>query len=126
MSYDEGLAERIRGVLDGARGVTEKTMFGGMAFLRDGKMFVGIVKDELMARVGPERYREALTRPHVRPMDFTGKPMVGYVFVGPAGIDDDAALGEWVSAAREFVATLPEKQRTKAKGEGSVSTTKGH
>jgi TfoX/Sxy family transcriptional regulator of competence genes len=111
MAYDEGLAERIRLVLDGKPRVTEKKMFGGVAFLLDGKMFVGIVKDDLMVRIGPGRYEDALDRPHVRPMDFTGKPMVGYVFVAPAGVDDDAVLDRWVRLGAEFVATLPPKKR---------------
>jgi TfoX/Sxy family transcriptional regulator of competence genes len=71
LTYDEGLAERIRVVLEGRPKVTEKKMFGGVAFLLDGKMFVGIVKDDLMVRVGPDRYEEAIRQRHVRPMDFT-------------------------------------------------------
>jgi len=73
MAYDEGLAERIRALLEDERGVTEKKMFGGVAFLLDGKMFVGIVKHDLMVRVGPDRYQESLRRRHARPMDFTSR-----------------------------------------------------
>jgi TfoX/Sxy family transcriptional regulator of competence genes len=106
MAYDEGLAERIRDVLVDERGITEKKMFGGIAFLLDGKMFVGIVKDDLMVRVGPDHYAASLKRAHVRPMDFTGKPMAGYVYVAPAGLTDDEELERWVRLAAKFAATL--------------------
>jgi hypothetical protein len=84
-------------------------MFGGIAFLSGGFMFVGIVGDVLMARVGPDAYDQALKRAHVREMDFTGKPMKGYVFVDPPGFEDDADLEHWVRACRAFVRSLPEK-----------------
>jgi TfoX/Sxy family transcriptional regulator of competence genes len=114
MAYDEGLAERIRGVLDEARGVVEKKMFGGLCFLRGGKMFVGIVKHDLMVRVGPERYMESLALPHARPMDFTGRPMQGYVYVAPEGTCEDADLARWVRLGVEFAATLVEPSRAPA------------
>ena len=82
-------------------------MFGGVAFLLDGKMFVGIVKDELMVRVGPEAWERALAEPRVRPMDFTGRPMVGYVFVLRAGCKAQKDVGRWTRRALGFVATLP-------------------
>jgi TfoX/Sxy family transcriptional regulator of competence genes len=107
MAYDEGLAERVRQALPGGRPVDEKAMFGGLCFLSEGRMFVGIVGEELMVRVGPARYAEALAAPHARPMDFTGRPMKGYVFVGPAGCGTDETLRGWVSRALEFVSTLP-------------------
>jgi len=107
MAYDEGLAERIRGALDGENGITEKKMFGGVAFLRRGKMFVGIVKNDLMVRVGPDAYADALKKPFARPMDFTGKPMAGYVFVASKGTTEDDALEDWVSRGLKFVSTLP-------------------
>jgi TfoX/Sxy family transcriptional regulator of competence genes len=106
MAYDEGLAERIRAVLDGDPRVVEKKMFGGVAFLLDGKMFVGIVKDELMVRVGPAGHEEALKDPQARTMDFTGRPMAGYVFVSPEGTSEEAALGRWIGLGRAFAATL--------------------
>src|SRR5690242_5929015 len=96
MSYDEGLAQRIREALEERRGVAEKKMFGGIAFLLNGSMFCGIVKEDLMVRVGPARYAEALEQAHARPMDFTGKPMAGYVFVAPEGVESDEALSKWV------------------------------
>ena len=73
MSYDEGLAERLREALQSQRGISENTMFGGLAFMSRGYMFVGITGDILMARIGPDYYEQALSRPHVRVMDFTGK-----------------------------------------------------
>lgn len=109
MAYDEGLAQRIREVLDPTEAITEKKMFGGLAFLERGHMFVGIVGETLMARIGPAAQGDALTRPNVRPMDFTGRPMKGYVFVDPPGIERDGDLAEWVGAARGFVRTLPDK-----------------
>jgi TfoX/Sxy family transcriptional regulator of competence genes len=115
MAYDEGLAERIRSVLQDEPAVSEKEMFGGVAFLLDGRMFVGIVKDDLMVRVGPARNDEALRRPHVRPMDFTGRPMVGYVFVAPAGLSEDDELERWVQLGLEHAATLPKKTKAGTK-----------
>jgi len=106
MPYDENLAERIRRVVAGRHGVTEKRMFGGLAFLLDGKMFCGIANSDLMVRVGPERYEAALSLPHVRPMDFTGRPMTGYVYVGPEGSGFDEQVRAWVDEALAFVSTL--------------------
>ena len=108
MAYDEGLAQRIREMLGTAR-ITEKRMFGGLAFLSRGHMFVGIVGGTLMARIGPEPYAEALRKPHVREMDFTGRPMKGYVFVDPPGIERDDDLEHWIVASRAFVRSLPDK-----------------
>jgi TfoX/Sxy family transcriptional regulator of competence genes len=104
--YDQRLAARIRTALGRRREVTDKEMFGGLAFLLRGKMFCGITKGVLMARVGPARYEEALSKPHVRPMDFTGRPMTGYVFIDPPGLRTGASLAKWVAMAVEFVATL--------------------
>ena len=109
MAYDEGLAERIRDALRGCSEVSERKMFGGLAFMLGGNMTIGIVGDTLMARVGPLRYADVLVLPHVRPMDFTGKPMKGYVYVDPLGIEADAALERWIEACSAFVATLPPK-----------------
>lgn len=106
MPYDEKLADRVRHALGRRTGIIEKKMFGGLAFLSGGKMFCGILNDELMVRVGPERYADALERPHVRPMDFTGHAMNGYVFVGAAGCARQKMVGTWVDSGAEFVATL--------------------
>lgn len=110
MAHDEGLAERVRSVLEDRRDVTEKAMFGGLAFLSPKGMFVGISGHDLMARVGPEAHAACLLMPHVRPMDFTGKPMKGYVFVSPEGTSRDADLAAFVTRCLAFVDTLPAKQ----------------
>ncbi len=108
MAYSEKLADRVRDLLDTEDGVTERKMFGGLAFMVRGHMACGIVGDELMLRLGAESAQRALERPHVRPMDFTGKPMKGMVYVAPDGLKG-VALRSWVKRALEFVATLPPK-----------------
>ena len=110
MSYDEGLAERLRKALQSQRGISEKKMFGGLALMSRGYMFIGIIGDTLMARVGPEYYEQALARPHVRVMDFTGKAMKGYVFVDPPGFESDFDLSDWIQRCHRFVQSLPAKK----------------
>jgi len=109
MAYDEKLAERIRAVLSLGTNVREKKMFGGIAFILRGNMCCGVMNDLLMARVGPEQYEACLALPHVRPMDFTGKPRKGYVYVEPAGYKEDVDLKVWIDRCVDFVSTLPEK-----------------
>jgi TfoX/Sxy family transcriptional regulator of competence genes len=109
MSFDEGLAQRVREALGSRPRVTERRMFGGIAFLLDGKMFVGISGSKLMARVGAERYQDALALPHVREMTFTGKPMKGYVYVDPPGLAEDGDLAAWLSWCASHVAVLSAK-----------------
>ena len=106
MAYDEGLAQRMREALESQPRLAEKRMFGGLAFMVDGHMAAGILGETLMARVGPERAEAALAQPHVRPMDFTGKPMKGYLYVEPAGIESDEALAAWLDDCIAFVTTL--------------------
>jgi TfoX/Sxy family transcriptional regulator of competence genes len=107
MAFDERLAERIRALLGEHPGLREQKMFGGIAFMVDGKMCVGIVGDDLMARVGPDAYQTALAQKHAREMDFTGRPMKGFVFVDSQGIKTKAALERWVDLALEFAESLP-------------------
>jgi hypothetical protein len=109
MAFDDGLAQRIREVLGDRGGISERKMFGGLAFMSRGHMFVGILGDTLMARVGPDGHAGALRRPGARPMDFTGKPMKGYVFVGPEGIEADTELAGWIAECLAFVGSLPPK-----------------
>lgn len=109
MAFDEGLAERLRQMVEGMPGITEKRMFGGWALMRHGHMFVGIVDERLMARIGPDAAARALERPAVAAMDFTGKPMKGYVFVHPNGTEADEDLRHWVDLALGFVDALPPK-----------------
>lgn len=109
MPYDHGLAARLDELLEGRAGIDRRRMFGGLALLCRGHMFVGITGESLMVRVGPERYGQALRKPHVRPMDFTGRPMKGYVYVDPPGYASDDELSGWLDAGLAFVASLPDK-----------------
>jgi hypothetical protein len=112
VAYDDLLADRMRSALEAESGISERKMFGGLAFMAGGHMFVGVLGNVLMARVGPERYIQELSRAHVRVMDFTGKPMKGYVFVDPPGFDSDSDLSYWIRACIGFVRTLPAKAQT--------------
>lgn len=107
MAYDTGLAQRVRDCLEGTPSLHEKAMFGGLAFLVPNGMFVGISGDDLMVRIGSDAQEHALRKPHVRPMDFTGRPMKAYVFVGEPGTRNDEELAYWVNAALAFVRALP-------------------
>jgi TfoX/Sxy family transcriptional regulator of competence genes len=109
MAYDEALAERIRGALAGRDGLTERKMFGGIAFMLNGNMACGIVGDDLMVRVGADGHDDALAQPHARPMDFAGRPMRGMIYVAPAGIEADANLQRWVDRGAAFAGSLPPK-----------------
>ena len=109
MAYDEALAQRIRKVVAGGHGMSERKMFGGVAFLRHGLMFAGVSGSALMARVGPAIYQDCLRREHVREMDFTGKPMKGYVYVDADGLRTEEDLRFWLRRCQTFVATLPPK-----------------
>ncbi len=107
--YDEGLARRVRELLADEQGVSEKRMFGGIAFLLNGNMSVGIVKDTLMVRVGPDAYERLVRERHARAMDFTGKALRGFVYVAPEGLESDADLGRWVTRGVTYARSLPEK-----------------
>jgi TfoX/Sxy family transcriptional regulator of competence genes len=109
MAYDETLAGRIRDELVRESGITEKKMFGGVVFLLNGNILVGVWQDALIVRVGPDASKSALQKPHVRPMDVTGKPMKDWLLIEPAGIDEDRQLRHWISLALKFVSALPSK-----------------
>jgi TfoX/Sxy family transcriptional regulator of competence genes len=109
MAYDLGLADRIRTVLARTGEFTERKMFGGVAFLVNGHMCCGIVKEDLMLRLTSEATIAALKEPHTRPMDFTGKPMKSMIYVGAASIDSDASLEKWVEPAEAIARALPAK-----------------
>lgn len=109
MAFDEVLADRIRDVLDGQDAVTERKMFGGIAFMVHGNMACGIIRDDLMVRVGPDAHDAAVAEPHVRPMDFGHRPMRGMVYVAPDGVRSDADLARWVQAGVQMASTLPPK-----------------
>ena len=109
MPYDETLARRVQRILARQPGVVEKKMFGGLAFMLNGNMAVGIHRDKLMVRVGPAGYEEALSRPNCYPTDITGRPMRGFVMVDPEGIDGDRQLADWVQRGVDFASSLPAK-----------------
>jgi TfoX/Sxy family transcriptional regulator of competence genes len=108
MAYDQALAERVRALMHGATGVTEKSMFGGLAFMTRGNMTVGVNGSDLVVRIDPDDTDDALTRPGTRPFDISPRPMKGWIMVAGDGLDDKA-LKQWVTQARDFVATLPSK-----------------
>jgi TfoX/Sxy family transcriptional regulator of competence genes len=109
MAYSEDLAARIWKALAAEKGVSERKMFGGIAFMLRGNMCCGVIGEDLMLRVGPDLYEEALARPGARPMDFTGRPMKGMVYVDPRAIESDAVLRELVELGLAFAASLPAK-----------------
>ena len=103
MGYDKHLADRVRQVLaERHANVEEKKMMGGLCFMVNGKMCAGVVGERLMARIDPEIYQQALAREGAREMDFTGRPMKGFVFVEPEGVDEDQDLLGWVQLCLEF------------------------
>ena len=109
MPYDEDLADRAREVMPADAEVTERKMFGGLAFLLRGHMFAGIVGSELMVRIGDKAAQRALELDHVREMDFTGRPMKNMIFVQAAGLHGPA-LERWISAAADYARALAPKQ----------------
>jgi TfoX/Sxy family transcriptional regulator of competence genes len=126
MAYDERLAQRVREELSGVKGVSERRMFGGLAFLVDGKMCVGVLNDELVVRVGRDRYERALSRTGARPMDFTGRAMTGMVYVSPNGVTRGAGLKAWVeqglAGARE---ATPSRRKTRKTTNTKPADSKG-
>lgn len=102
MAYSETLAGRVRAALSGQRNVEEKKMMGGLTFMVNGKMCVGILHDDLMARIDPGVHKAALQRKGCREMDFTGRPMKGFVFVSPDGTESTKDLEYWIGLSLEF------------------------
>ncbi len=109
MPYNEELAARLRAAIVRQDGVTEKKMFGGIGFMVNGNMCCGVAKDDLMVRVGPDGHEDALAQPYARPMDLTGRPMKGFVFVSLEGVREETALKEWVNRGVAFAKSLPSK-----------------
>lgn len=109
MAYSEALAANVRKALASQESVSEKRMFGGLSFLIQGNMCCGVVGDELMVRVGPDRYEAALSRRHAREMDFTGRPLTGYVYVAHEGLRSTNTVRQWVEQGVAFARTLPPK-----------------
>jgi TfoX/Sxy family transcriptional regulator of competence genes len=119
MAYDEQLAARVRRILRRRDGVSEKKMFGGLSFLLHGKMCCGVLQNDLVVRIQPEDYEAALEQPSVRPMDFTGRPLKGFIYVGPEGCQSDKELSRWIEHGVEFVSSI-----SKSKSNGKRSTMK--
>jgi TfoX/Sxy family transcriptional regulator of competence genes len=113
MAYSEELAERIRSVIGPRDGVTERKMFGGIAWMVNGNMAVGTLGEDMMVRLDPADAAAALSEPHVGPMDFTGRPMRGFLTVRAAGITEDEDLAHWIDAGAAHAASLPPKDAAK-------------
>jgi TfoX/Sxy family transcriptional regulator of competence genes len=109
MAFDEKLAACIRDALARTKKIEEKKMFGGIGFLVNGNMLVGVWKNSLIVRVGPDGYDDAPLEPHVKEFDITGKPMKGWGLVEPEGVEDDGQLKNWIQQAGKFVGKLPGK-----------------
>ena len=110
MAYDEDLADRVRVAMSDVAAVTEIKMFGGLCFTVHGNMAVGVNGGDLMVRLAPEDGEVALAQPGVRPMDFTGKPMKGFVFVDAKGHLTEPLFREWVQRGVTFASSLPPKE----------------
>src|SRR5262245_12887634 len=109
MPFDEDLAARIRTTVGRKKGVEEKRMFGGLGFLLNGNMLVGVWKNSMIVRLGPEEGEAALREPHVKEFDITGRALKGWLMVEPEGVVNDSSVKEWVQTAVKFVAKLPAK-----------------
>lgn len=109
MAYDEGLAQRVREMLEDRDGFEAKQMFGGIGFMLQGNMCCGVSIEGLIVRVGPDQHDEALAQPHTAEFGPAGRTMRGWVTVAPEGLDEDEALSEWVRQGVEFALTLPPK-----------------
>jgi len=102
MAYNEDLVNKIRECLVSLPSVEEKHMFGGVCFMVDGKMCLGVVKEEMMCRINPEMDNTVLEMLGCRPMDFTGKRMKGYVFINDEGMNTKKAFDYWINLCLEF------------------------
>lgn len=109
MAYDEGLAQRMREMLNDVPDLEEKKMFGGIGFLVAGNMACGVNQKDLIVRVGPEAYEDALMEGHTREFDMTGRPMRGWIVVQPDGYDADDDLASWIQRGLKFARSLPPK-----------------
>jgi TfoX/Sxy family transcriptional regulator of competence genes len=112
VAYDEALALRVRSALADRKNIDETKMFGGICFMLNGNMLCGVDRARLMFRVGKDQAAEALSRPGARPMDITGKPMTGFVFVDPAKCDA-RQLKSWIALGENYVGALPAKNKKK-------------
>ena len=115
MPYDGARADRVRASLKDTNAVTELRMFGGWGITIHGNMAVGVMNNDLIVRVGPDRYEDALARPGARPFDFTGRSMTGWVYVDGSAVTNARALNRWVRSGVEFAQSLPRKAKTSRK-----------
>jgi TfoX/Sxy family transcriptional regulator of competence genes len=125
MAYDEKLAARVRAALAARDDVSERRMFGGVAFLVNGHMTCGVLEDSLVLRLGRDGAARALERRHVRPMDFTGRALGTMVYVSAAGLWRDAELRSWLEQALAFVGSLPAKGARLTRGARSRAAASG-
>jgi TfoX/Sxy family transcriptional regulator of competence genes len=109
MAFDEALAARVREALGENADISERQMFGGIAFMLSGNMAVGVSKEDLMVRIDPDDQEEALAYPGVRPFDMTGRPMKGWILVAPEATEEDSELGQWITRGLDFAGSLPPK-----------------
>ncbi|MGH3129773.1 MAG: TfoX/Sxy family protein [Gaiellaceae bacterium] len=109
MAYSDELANRVRAALGDRSNVGERKMFGGLAFMHHGHMFSGVLAEQLVLRLGPDAAERALEQPHTAPMDFTGRPLKGYVYVAQAALKNADDIRRWLEQAIEFVESLPPK-----------------
>lgn len=110
MVYNEQLAAKTRALISRRRGFSEKKMFGGMAYLINGNMCCGVLKDDLVVRVDPKEYETTLAMPNARPMDFTGRTIRGFVYVDSKGWSKGEALKKWVEMGVKYASSLPKKK----------------
>ena len=122
MPYDVHLADRVRSILKDAGEFSEKKMFGGLAFMVNGRMCCGVLKTDLVLRLTPEEADAALREPQTRPMDFTGKPMKSMIYVSAIGTDSDQSLATWVESAVKFARIVPEKRSAVKSARGRHAT----
>jgi TfoX/Sxy family transcriptional regulator of competence genes len=111
MAFNEALAQRIRRGLAQRKNIGEKKMFGGIGFLLNGNLLVGVWKDSLIVRLGRDLAEEALLKPHVKEFDITGRPVKGWVLVEPDGLAEADQLKDWIERALKFVGKLPAKEK---------------
>ena len=111
MAYDEDLADRVRQILGPSKNLREQKMFGGIAFMIDEKMAVGVHGPDLMVRVAADDHDTVVKEPGARMMDMIARPMKGFLFVGPAGTKSGPSLKKWVKRSTTFVAALPAKKK---------------
>jgi hypothetical protein len=109
MAYDEVLAGRVSEIITSLPGLEEKKMFGGVGYLLNGNMSVGVYKENLIVRVGHEGFEEKMSMPHTVSFDITGKAMKGWLMVEPGGVESDEDLQYWIDQGVEFARSLPSK-----------------